>query len=144
MERAALKAINCTVTLVLFVFLFIPPTASAQLPLCKMIATGGTIAMKIDPEKKAPVPAISGEDLIATVPEIAKVAKIDVQNLSNVPSDYMDPERWIGLQKTVAEAMNQPEVAGVIVSHGTDTLEETAYFLDLTVQSEKPIVLISA
>ena len=118
--------------------------AQAQLPVVKLIATGGTIAMKIDPVKKAPVPAISGEDLIATVPEIAKVAKIEVLNLSNVPSGYMDPPRWIELQKAVIEALARPEVAGVIVSHGTDTLEETAYFLDLTVPSEKPIVLIGA
>jgi len=118
--------------------------AQAQLPVVKLIATGGTIAMKIDPVKKAPVPAISGEDLIATVPEIAKVAKIEVLNLSNVPSDYMDPPRWIELQKAVIEALARSEVAGVIVSHGTDTLEETAYFLDLTVPSEKPIVLIGA
>jgi len=127
-----------------FLFLLSPCAAQPQLPVCKMIATGGTIAMKIDPEKKAPVPAISGEDLVATVPEIAKVAKIEVQNLSNVPSDYMDPERWQGLQKAVVEALARPEVAGVIVSHGTDTLEETAWFLDLTVSTPKPIVLIGA
>jgi L-asparaginase len=117
---------------------------AANLPVVRLIATGGTIAMKIDPVKKAPVPAISGEDLIATVPEIEKVARIEVQNLSNVPSDYMDPDRWIQLQKAVAQALARPEVAGVIVSHGTDTLEETAWFLDLTVDSEKPVVLIGA
>src|SRR5256886_2472422 len=124
-----------------------PPPAkppAANLPVVRLIATGGTIAMKIDPVKKAPVPAISGEDLIATVPEIEKVARIEVQNLSNVPSDYMDPDRWIQLQKAVAQALARPEVAGVIVSHGTDTLEETAWFLDLTVDSEKPVVLIGA
>jgi L-asparaginase len=110
----------------------------------QLIATGGTIAMKIDPVKHAPVPAISGEDLVATVPEISKVARIEVQNLSNVPSDYMDPDRWVQLQKAVSEALARPEVAGVIVSHGTDTLEETAFFLDLTVESEKPVVLIGA
>src|SRR2546428_1403764 len=118
--------------------------ARPDLPVVKLIATGGTIAMKIDPVKKAPVPAISGEDLIATVPEIEKVARIEVQNLSNVPSDYMDPDRWIQLQKSVAQALARPEVAGVIVSHGTDTLEETAWFLDLTVDSPKPVVLIGA
>ena len=117
---------------------------AVRLPVCKMIATGGTIAMKIDPVRKAPVPAISGDDLIATVPQIAKVARIEVQNLANVPSAYMDPERWVELRKAVVEALARPEVAGVIVSHGTDTLEETAYFLDLTIQSEKPIVLIGA
>lgn len=124
--------------------LLVAGTALADLPVVKLIATGGTIAMKIDPVKKAPVPAISGEDLIATVPEIAKVAKMEVQNLSNVPSDYMDPPRWVELQKAVSQALARPEVAGVIVSHGTDTLEETAYFLDLTVSSQKPIVLIGA
>src|SRR5712692_8066006 len=122
-----------------------PPGApQPQLPIVRLIATGGTIAMKIDPEKKAPVPAISGEDLIATVPEIAKVARVEVQNLSNVPSDYMDPERWSQLSHAVQETLARPEVAGVIVSHGTDTLEETAWFLDLTVGSDKPVVLIGA
>src|SRR3954462_290200 len=117
---------------------------ASNLPVVRLIATGGTIAMKIDPVKKAPVPAISGEDLIATVPEIEKVARIEVQNLSNVPSDYMDPDRCIELQKAVSDALARPEVAGVIVSHGTDTLEETAWFLDLTVDSEKTVVLIGA
>ncbi len=121
-----------------------PTPGQPQLPVVRLIATGGTIAMKIDPEKKAPVPAISGEDLIATVPEIAKVARVEVQNLSNVPSDYMDPERWSQLSRAVQESLARGEVAGVIVSHGTDTLEETAWFLDLTVASDKPIVLIGA
>lgn len=133
---------------IIFLFIigtvFFPLLARAELPVVSLIATGGTIAMKIDPVKNAPVPAISGDDLLATVPEIAKIARIEVQNLSNVPSDYMDPERWVGLQKAVNAALARPEVAGVIVSHGTDTLEETAYFLDLTVSSDKPIVLIGA
>lgn len=118
--------------------------ARPGLPVVRLIATGGTIAMKIDPVKKAPVPAISGEDLVATVPEIAQVAHVEVENLSNVPSDYMDPDRWVQLQKSVTQALARPEVAGVIVSHGTDTLEETAWFLDLTVDGPKPIVLIGA
>ena len=121
-----------------------PAAPAADLPVVKLIATGGTIAMKIDPVKQAPVPAISGEDLVATVPEITRVAKVEVQNLSNVPSDYMDPERWVELSRAVAEALARPEVACVVVSHGTDTLEETAWFLDLTVASEKPVVLIGA
>ncbi|WP_426176272.1 asparaginase [Massilia sp. TWR1-2-2] len=120
-------------------------TAFAQnKPVIEFIATGGTIAMKIDPVKKAPVPAISGDDLLATVPDIGKYATIEVNNLSNVPSDYMDPPRWIQLTKAVQTALARPEVSGVIVSHGTDTLEETAYWLDLTVNSSKPIVLIGA
>lgn len=123
-------------------------TASAAFaqskPVVQFLATGGTIAMKIDPVKNAPVPAISGDDLLATVPDIGKYATIEVNNLSNVPSDYMDPPRWIQLTKAVQAALKRPEVSGVIVSHGTDTLEETAYWLDLTVGSSKPIVLIGA
>jgi len=118
--------------------------APAAKPTVVLLATGGTIAMKIDPVKKAPVPAISGEDLVATVPEVAQLAKVEVRNLSNVPSDYMDPPRWVELSRAAQEALARPEVTGVIVSHGTDTLEETAWFLDLTVKSDKPIVLIGA
>jgi L-asparaginase len=113
-------------------------------PVVVFIATGGTIAMKIDPVKHAPVPAISGEDLLATVPEVSKYATVEVKNVSNVPSDYMDPIRWSALSREVNAALARPEVAGVIVSHGTDTLEETAYWLDLTVDSDKPVVLIGA
>jgi len=113
-------------------------------PVVQFLATGGTIAMKIDPVKNAPVPAISGDDLLATVPDIGKYATIEVNNLSNVPSDYMDPPRWIQLSKATQAALDRPEVSGVIVSHGTDTLEETAYWLDLTVKSSKPVILIGA
>lgn len=113
-------------------------------PVVHFIATGGTIAMKIDPVKNAPVPAISGDDLLATVPDIGKYATINVNNLSNVPSDYMDPTRWVQLSKAVQASLDDKEVAGVIVSHGTDTLEETAFWLDLTVKSSKPVVLIGA
>src|SRR5208282_6939946 len=107
-------------------------------PVVELIATGGTIAMKIDPIKHAPVPAISGEDLLATVPDVSKYATVEVKNVSNVPSDYMDPARWSALTHDVNTALARPEVAGVIISHGTDTLEETAYWLDLTVDSDKP------
>ena len=113
-------------------------------PVVMFIATGGTIAMKIDPVKHAPVPAISGEDLLATVPDVSKYATVEVRNVSNVPSDYMDPARWTALTRDVNAALARPEVAGVNISHGTDTLEETAYWLDLTVDSEKPVVLIGA
>jgi L-asparaginase len=130
----------------LFALIASPSMSNAQnnLPVCPLIATGGTIAMKIDPVKKAPVPAISGEDLVATVPEVSKYARVEVNNVSNVPSDYMDPPRWIALTNEVDRALARPEVAGVIISHGTDTLEETAYWLDVTINSDKPVVLIGA
>lgn len=125
-------------------FLSLGSAEQAALPVCHMIATGGTIAMKIDPEKNAPVPALSGTDLVASVPELAKVATVRVENLFNIPSGDMDPERWRTIQKSVVKALSSDDVAGVMITHGTDTLEETAYFLDLTVSSDKPIVLVAA
>jgi tripartite-type tricarboxylate transporter receptor subunit TctC len=87
-----------------------PPAATQQRqqPVVALIATGGTIAMKIDPVRNAPVPAISGEDLLATVPDISKHARIEVNNLSNVPSDYMDPPRWVALTRAVQDTLARP------------------------------------
>lgn len=119
-------------------------SADQNLRVCHMIATGGTIAMKIDPVKNAPVPALSGEDLVAGVPELTKVVNLRVESLFNMPSDHMTAEHWLAIWKSVVRALSSEEVSGVIISHGTDTLEETAYFLDLTVASDKPIILVGA
>lgn len=122
-----------------------PSRATAQdLPTVVVVATGGTIAMTVDPQTGAPVPALSGEDLIAAVPAVAELATIRVVEFSNIPSDYMGPDRWPDLSRAVDEVLTDPEVAGVVVTHGTDTLEETAYFLDLTLQSDKPVVCVGA
>lgn len=86
MRKPGNKSVLMLSALLLAIFMVFPLVAAAELPVVKLIATGGTIAMKIDPVKKAPVPAISGEDLVATVPEIATIAKIEVLNISNVPS----------------------------------------------------------
>ena len=137
--RACVKSAALTI-----LCLLVTVVAGQTKPVVVFIATGGTIAMKIDPVKHAPVPAISGEDLLATVPEVSKYATVEVKNVSNVPSDYMDPTRWTALTREVNAALARPEVSGAIISHGTDTLEETAYWLDLTVDSDKPVVLIGA
>src|ERR1039458_8004167 len=134
---------NVTALLGTLLICSVPAVAQTK-PVVVFIATGGTIAMKIDPVKHAPVPAISGEDLLATVPEVSKYASVEVKNVYNVAWDYMDPVRWTALTREVNTALARSEVAGVIISHGTDTLEETAYWLDLTVDSDKPVVLIGA
>jgi L-asparaginase len=145
MTFAPSSRLGRTAAIVLTIACLLPAAAaSTAKPVVVYIATGGTIAMKIDPVKRAPVPAISGEDLLATVPGASTYATIEVKNVSNVPSDYMDPVRWTALTREVAAALAREDVAGVIVSHGTDTLEETAYWLDLTVDSDKPVVLIGA
>lgn len=113
-------------------------------PVCVFIATGGTIAMKVDPVHQAPLPALSGQDLLAAVPGLADIARLEVIDLFNKPSDHMGPDDWAMLSRAVDAALAREDVAGVIVSHGTDTLEEAAWFLDLTLAADKPVVLVGA
>lgn len=113
-------------------------------PIVSLIATGGTIAMKMDPVTRAPVPAISAEDLLAMLPGLDGSFHIESQDLFNLPSSYMDPSRWEQLARAVQSTLERGDVAGVVVTHGTDTLEETAYWLDLTVGSDKPVVMVGA
>lgn len=124
---------------------FAAMAASAQTrPVVQFVATGGTIAMKVDPVTKGVVPAISGDDLMQTVPDAGKYATIEVNNFSAMSANYIEPKWWTRLTKAVDDALARPEVAGVVIAHGTDTMEETAYWLDLTVKSDKPVILIGA
>lgn len=119
-------------------------TIAQELPKVPVLSTGGTIASKHDPVKGGYVPALSGEDLVAAVPAIKKIAQIQVEQISNISSSDMTPEIWIRLAGRVNELLARPDVAGIVVTHGTNTLEETAYFLDLTTASTKPVILVGA
>lgn len=141
------KSLVICVCIVLVAFVLHVALASAkshELPKVVVVATGGTIAMKLDPDTGNPVPAVTGDELVSAVPEIKDIAEIEVVEFSNIPSDYMTPERWVKLSKTVDETLKKEDVVGVVITHGTDTLEETAFFLDLTLKSEKPVVCIGA
>jgi L-asparaginase len=83
-------------------------------------------------------------DLVSAVPAIKKIAQIQVEQISNIPSHDITPEIWLRLAGRVNELLARPEIAGLVVTHGTDTLEETAYFLDLTTASTKPVILVGA
>jgi L-asparaginase len=120
-------------------------TAIAQkLPTVAVLSTGGTIASKQDPAKGGYLPALSGEDLVSAVPAIKKIAQIQVEQISNIPSPDITPEIWVRLAGSVNQLLARPEITGIVVTHGTDTLEETAYFLDLTTISPKPVILVGA
>ena len=114
--------------------LWTAPSFAQGRPTVAVVATGGTIAMKVDPVTNAPVPAVSGEDLIAAVPKLKEIDNVRVVEFSNIPSDYMGPDRWPSLTRKVEEVLADPSVVGVVISHGTDTLDQTAYFLDLTLK----------
>jgi L-asparaginase len=130
-------------TAILFLATSLCVTAQ-QLPGVAVLATGGTIAGRHDPVKGGYTPALSGEELISALPSIRKFAHIQVEQISNIPSQDMNPGIWVQLATTVNRLLAKPDVVGVVVTHGTNTLEETAYFLDLTTTSDKPVVLVGA
>ena len=83
-------------------------------------------------------------DLIAAVPAIRTVARIETQEISNISSSDMTPQLWLQLSTRINELLSRSGIAGAVVTHGTNTLEETAYFLDLTITSSKPVVVVGA
>src|ERR1700736_4721928 len=129
---------------ILFLFVICPYAYAQKLPTVAVLSTGGTIASKHDPLKGGYLPALSGEDLIAAVPAIKKIAQIQVEQISNISSSDMTPEIWVRLAARVNALLADPAIAGIVVTHGTNTLEETAYFLDLTTRNTKPVVLVGA
>ena len=108
-----------------------------------ILATGGTIAGVGEAGKAAGYKpgSLTVEELLFAVPQLAEVAEIEAIQICNVNSDDMTAELWITLAKTINEMAADPEVKGFVVTHGTDTMEETAYFLSLTVNTDKPVVL---
>lgn len=109
-----------------------------------VITTGGTIAMKKDPETGGLVPAVSGEDLAAAVPGLSDWADVSVVEFSNVPSGWMSAEKMFDLSHLIDKLSEEGKADGFVVTHGTDTLEETAFFLDMSLKTEKPVCVTGA
>jgi L-asparaginase len=109
-----------------------------------ILTTGGTIAMVKKGESV--VPYEKGSVLISEIPELEKIndVKIEVIEFSNIPSPHMGPSDMWKLSRTIDKIVEEEDVLGVVVTHGTDTLEETSYLLDLTLKSEKPVVCTAA
>ncbi|MCB2226847.1 MAG: asparaginase [Desulfarculaceae bacterium] len=138
-----LKKICLIICAAALILAALPALAKDKLPLVVVVATGGTIAEKTGGGGGAQ-PALSGNSLVAAVPGLAKVARIRVVNLVNIDSSQMTPAIWAKLSRTVAAELAKPEVAGVVVTHGTDTMAEGAWFLDLTLTSPKTVVFTGA
>jgi L-asparaginase len=111
-----------------------------------VLATGGTIAgaQTSGSRRSYRAGAFSIDALLAAVPGLAELARIDVEQVARIGSQDMDEAVWRKLAGRAALALAQQEIAGVVVTHGTDTMEETAYFLNLVVPSAKPVVMVGA
>ena len=122
--------------------------SAGELPSVVVLSTGGTIAGRGGSttslsEYKAG--QIKGEELVEAVPEIKKYANVRVEQVVNIGSTNLTTEVWLKLAHRINEIFsNEPSVSGVVITHGTNTLEETAYFLNLTVKHDRPVVLVGA
>ncbi len=121
--------------------------AQTQLPNVKLFTTGGTIQSKGDHRQKLMEYSsgkVTPDELINDLPELKKIANISYLEESNIGSGGIDAKILLKLAKDVNEWLALPESAGAVVTHGTGTLEETAYFLNLVIKSDKPVVVVGA
>jgi L-asparaginase len=116
-------------------------TAAAQaraVPKVHLIATGGTISNRAGDR-------LTADELVRSVPGLDRYARVEAEQFANTSSSALTLEQWLDLARRINTLLSgDPDLAGVVVTSGTDTLEETAYFLDLTVKSDKPVVIVGS
>ncbi len=120
---------------------------TSSLPRVAVLATGGTIAGQAgDSSKTAGYKAgvVGVDKLLDAVPALGSIARIHAEQIASIDSKDMSAALWTQLARRIDELLAQDDIDGVVVTHGTDTLEETAYLLHLTVKSAKPVVLTAA
>jgi len=108
------------------------------------IFTGGTISMKVDKRLSAAIPAMSSEEIMSLVTNVDKIAEIEIVPFARIPGPHMTPELMLELSQVVKETVQRDDITGVIITHGTDSLEETAFFLDLNIDTSKPIIVVGS
>jgi L-asparaginase len=120
-------------------------TAQAK-PRIKVLGTGGTIAGSQTSGSEIAYKSgiFSVDDLIKAVPSLKNLADLTGEQVANIPSQTMTHDVWLKLAKRVNEVLQGNNIDGIVITHGTDTLEETAYFLSLVVKGDKPIVLVGS
>jgi L-asparaginase len=115
-----------------------PGTQSSPLPRVRLLATGGTISNRTGGR-------LTAEELVALIPDVQRYVRPELEQFSNVASSSLTLKQWIQLAARINALFTEDaDLAGVVVTSGTDTLEETAYFLDLTVHTDKPVVIVGS
>lgn len=121
--------------------------AQEPLPRVLVLATGGTIAgEQAEPGtlERYEV-ARSADDIVAAIPVVERYARVETEQFANILSPTITPEHWLALGRRIGEVFAaRPDLSGIVVTHGTARLEETAFFLHLTVRDERPVVLVGA
>jgi L-asparaginase len=123
-----------------------PAPAADKLPTVVVLATGGTIAGAAGSDVQAAYTSgqVGVDQLLAAVPQTKKLAVLKGEQIANIGSQDMNDEVWLKLARRVNELAAMPDVDGIVITHGTDTIEETGYFLNLVVKTKKPVVLTAA
>ncbi len=127
-------------------FHFYSTDSEAKMKNIAIIATGGTISGvgESASESKYTPAKITIDNIIASVPNLSKLANIKGEQLLQIASENMNDESWLKIAKRVNEILDKRDIDGVVITHGTDTIEETAYFLNLVIRSKKPIILVGS
>jgi L-asparaginase len=110
----------------------------------EIVTTGGTIASRVDPATGAAAPAVRADELLALVPQLGEIASLGTSEFCLESSWNVTPAMVVELARRIAPLQAEPDTAGVVVTHGTDTMEETAFALDLLLTADRPVVLTGA
>ncbi|MDH6341727.1 L-asparaginase [Parabacteroides sp. PFB2-12] len=119
---------------------------AAEKPTVYILATGGTIAGQGESSVTAGYKAgvITVDQLLGAVPGLSDIATIKAEQVANIGSQDMNDQVWLTLAKRANELLKRDDVDAIVITHGTDTQEETAYFLNLTINSPKPVILVGS
>lgn len=114
------------------------------MPHVLIVNTGGSIVTRRDPVTEMVQPVLSIIELVEAIPELQTGGRVRIEEFGRIPSPHMTFSALADLAALVASNLENPQVQGVVITHGTDTMEETAYYLDLGLPVQKPVVLTGA